>query len=159
MLKGFLGKETSKLVEKGIRLKPIGRIDAIPEGARAALARAEEETAGCDRMTLCLALNYGAQDEIADAARGLAREAVTGEREPEAIDRADVERHLYTRGLPPVDLLIRAGGEFRVSNFLLWQISYAELYFTRVYWPAFGKKDLVEAFAEYARRERRFGRV
>jgi undecaprenyl diphosphate synthase len=157
MLAEFLDRETATLVEKGIRLRSIGRAERLPRPAREALRRAEAAAAGGDRMTLCLALSYAAQDEIVDAARALAREAVSGEIRPEAIDRAAVERRLHTVGLPPVDLLVRTGGEMRVSNFLLWQISYAELYFSRVWWPEFGGAHLARALEAFDRRERRFG--
>jgi undecaprenyl diphosphate synthase len=159
LLVRFLESETPELVEKGIRLRAIGRTGDLPPNVREALGRSEAATAGGAGMTLCLALNYGAQDELVDAARELAREALGRKLLPDDIDREGIERHLYTRDLPPVDLLIRTGGEVRVSNFLLWQISYAELYFSPVYWPSFGREQLLEAFAEFARRERRFGRA
>ncbi len=157
LLVHFLKSETPEMVEQSIRLKTVGRTEALPTDVRRAIKRSEAETAGGERMTLCLALNYGAQDELVDAARGLAREVLEGKLRPDDIDRAGMERHLYTRDLPPVDLLIRTAGEVRVSNFLLWQISYAELYFTPVCWPDFGREQLIEAFAEFAGRERRFG--
>ncbi len=157
LLKRFLRKETPRLVRNGIALRAIGRTGQLPAAARRELERAREATAGGERMTLCLALNYGAQDEIVDAARSLAREAAEGELAPDAIDRSALARHLSAGELPPVDLLIRTGGEFRVSNFMLWQISYAELVFSPACWPDFDRKHLLEAFDEYARRERRFG--
>jgi len=129
----------------------------LPAEAGRALARAIGETAAGGGMALVLAVNYGGQDEIVDAARRLAREAREGRIDPGRIDRADVERSLHTAGLPPVDLLIRTGGDMRISNFLLWQISYAELYFTRTYWPDFSRDHLVRALESFARRERRFG--
>jgi undecaprenyl diphosphate synthase len=157
MLGRFLKKETPGLIKNGIRLRTIGRRDRMPDATRRELEKSEAATAEGGRMTLCLALDYGAQDELASAARALAEEAVAGPLRPEDIDREAVEGHLYTRGLPPVELLIRTGGELRVSNFLLWQISYAELYFSPVYWPDFGREQLAEAVAEFGRRERRFG--
>ena len=157
LLETFIRKETPELLENRIRLRSIGRLDEIPKKALLALRRAEAETADCDRMTLVLALNYGARDEIVDSARSLATEAVFGRIVPADIGREDIERSLYTAGLPPVDLLVRTGGDFRLSNFLLWQVSYAELYFTPVNWPDFRRGNLEEAVGEFARRERRFG--
>ncbi len=157
LLRTFIRRETPTLLENRIRLRSIGRLNELPKGALDALRKAEGETAHCDRMTLVLALNYGSRDEIVDAARSLAREALSGRIAPADIGPEDLERGLYTAGLPRVDLLVRTGGEFRLSNFLLWQLSYAELYFTPVYWPDFGRRHLEEAIAEFARRERRFG--
>jgi undecaprenyl diphosphate synthase len=157
MLVRYLDRETPELAREGIRLAAIGRLEGLPAEVREALDRAKDSTAAGKRMTLVLALNYGAQDEIVDAARALAGEAARGLVRPEAIDRPDVERSLYTSDLPPVDLMIRTGGEHRVSNFLLWQISYAELYFSRAYWPDFGREHLARALSAYASRERRFG--
>ena len=157
MLQRFIKKETPGLIENGIRLRAIGRRDRMPAATVSEIERSEAATADGGRMTLCLALDYGAQDELASAARELAEAASAGSVRPEDIDREAVEGHLYTRGMPPVELLIRTGGEFRVSNFLLWQISYAELYFSPLYWPDFGREELAEAVAEFGRRERRFG--
>lgn len=157
LLRTFIRRETRTLLENRIRLRSIGRLDELPKGALDALRKAEGETASCDRMTLVLALNYGSHDEIVDAARSLARDAISGRIAPADIGPEELERGLYTAGLPPVDLFVRTGGEFRLSNFLLWQLSYAELYFTPVYWPDFGRRHLEEAIAEFARRERRFG--
>jgi undecaprenyl diphosphate synthase len=157
LLVEFLHEKTPELVENGMRLKALGRLGELPADARRALEEAERETSAGGRMTLGLAIAYGGQDEIVDSARQLARLAAGGKLSPDDIDRDAVAGHLYTAGLPPVDLLIRTGGERRVSNFLLWQISYAELYFTDVRWPEFTRERLEEALAEYARRERRFG--
>ncbi|MHC5053242.1 MAG: polyprenyl diphosphate synthase [Planctomycetota bacterium] len=157
LLKRFLKKETPGLVRNDIRLRAIGRRDRMPAATLRELKKSEAATADGGRMTLCLAIDYGAQDEIVVAARTLAARAAEGALRPEAIDREALEGHLYTGEMPPVDLLIRTGGEFRISNFLLWQISYAELYFTPLYWPDFGKKGFLEAVAEFGRRERRFG--
>jgi len=157
MLRRFLTKETPGLIENGIRLRAIGRRDRMPAATLSELEKSEAATAGGERMTLCLAIDYGAQDELALAARELAEAAAAGSLRPEDIDREAVEGHLYTSGLPPVELLVRTGGERRVSNFLLWQISYAELYFSPLHWPDFGGEDLAEAVAEFGRRERRFG--
>jgi undecaprenyl diphosphate synthase len=157
LLLRFLKKETPNLVKNGIRLKAIGRRDRMPASTLKGLEECEATTAPGERMTLCLAIDYGAQDEITGAARALAERVADGTLLPKDIDRAALEGHLCTGGMPPVDLLIRTGGEIRISNFLLWQISYAELYFTPLYWPDFGKGELLEAIEEFGRRERRFG--
>ena len=157
LLQRFLKKETPALVKNGIGFRAIGRRDRMPAGTVREIERTEAATADGGRMMLCLAIDYGARDEIVDAARALAGRAAEGTLRPEDIDREALEGHLYTGGMPPVDLLIRTGGEYRVSNFLLWQISYAELYFTPVYWPDFGEEEFLEAVAEYSRRKRRFG--
>lgn len=159
LLIGFLDRRTHELAEHGVRLKWIGRRERLPGEVVAALERAESATSSCTKMTLCLALNYGGQDELVDAARAIARDAISGVLRPEDIDRETIEKRLYTAGLPPVDLLIRTGGEQRVSNFLLWQISYAELYFSRVYWPDFTRAHFVRALEAFAERERRFGGI
>jgi undecaprenyl diphosphate synthase len=157
LLKYFLKRETPDLAERGVRLRAIGRTRELARDVQEAIRRAENATSAGAGMVLCLAINYGAQDELVDAARALASEARDGMIRPEAIGRSDVERCLHTSGLPPVDLLIRTGGELRVSNFLLWQLSYAELYFTPVCWPAFGRTEFGEALAEFQRRQRRYG--
>ena len=157
LLQRFLKKETPALVKNGIGFRAIGRRDRMPAGTVREIERTEAATADGGRMILCLAIDYGARDEIVDAARALAGRAAEGTLRPEDIDREALEGHLYTGGMPPVDLLIRTGGEYRVSNFLLWQISYAELYFTPVYWPDFREEEFLEAVAEYSRRKRRFG--
>jgi undecaprenyl diphosphate synthase len=117
------------------------------------------ETAANTGLTLVLALNYGGRDEIVDAVRGLAREVRAGALDPEGIDEAAVARALYTDGMPDPDLLIRTSGEMRISNFLLWQIAYTELWVTPTLWPDFGARDLYVAVADFQRRDRRFGRV
>jgi len=157
LLGQFLKKETPELVKNGIRLRAIGRRDRMPVAVREGLETSEAATADGGRMTLFLAIDYGARDEILGAVRALAERVAEGSLRPKDIDLEALEGHLYTGGMPPVDLMIRTGGEVRVSNFLLWQISYAELYFVPLYWPNFGKKELIEALAEYGRRERRFG--
>ncbi len=119
----------------------------------------ERATAHATGLTLCLALNYGSRTEIADAARALAREVAAGRRDPESIDEAAMAGHLYTAGIPDPDLLVRTAGEMRVSNYLLWQISYAELHVTEVLWPDFTLAHLHGALADFACRERRFGGV
>ena len=156
-LDNFLGRQLEELNKNNIRLRVIGRGDPIPRQLQEKLSRAEEQTRNNTRMTVVLALNYGGRQEIADAARGLAEDVLKGKVKIKEIDDELLSRYLYTAGLPDPDLLIRTSGQMRISNFLLWQISYAELYFPEKYWPSFRKKDLEEAIEEYQRRERRFG--
>ncbi|MBL8745766.1 MAG: isoprenyl transferase [Phycisphaerae bacterium] len=153
----YMSGEREHLVRENIRLKQIGRRDGLPKEALAALDETVRATARCTGPTLCLAVNYGSRAEMVDAVRSLAREARDGRIEPETIDEAMISAHLDTAGLPDPDLLIRTAGEMRISNFLLWQISYAELWVTPAYWPDFGAEHLREAVRAYAERERRFG--
>ena len=159
LLDEFVRGETPTLLANQIRLRAIGRLEELPPGVTANLRRAIERTAHFERMTLTLALSYGGRQEIVDAARRLARLVQRGELSPEDIDEARVAQQLYAPDLPDPDLLIRTSGEQRLSNFLLWQSSYTELYVTPTLWPDFSKEDLIGAIAEYERRERRFGRV
>ncbi|MEZ6244110.1 MAG: isoprenyl transferase [Phycisphaerales bacterium] len=149
--------EREKLVRENIRVKVLGRVHELPEEAREAIGRLEQATEVCTGPTLCLALNYGSRAEMLDAIRSIARDVRDGEVEPGAIDEATVGGRLYTAGLPDPDLLIRTAGEMRVSNFLLWQISYAELYVTETLWPDFDGRSVCEAVRAYASRRRRFG--
>ena len=158
-LRRFLVERRAELIENGIRLRGIGRRDRLPARVREALAETEEATREGARLTLLVAVNYGARAEIVDACRELARRAAAGQLRPEDIDEGRLSQYLYTRDVPDPDLLIRTGGEMRLSNFLLWQLSYAELYVTEVLWPDFRKESFLEALTEYAYRERRFGRV
>lgn len=151
--------EAAELAEKGIRVKVIGDREAMPANVAEQLSWIEEKTAGGERMTVLLAINYGARNEITRAARMIASEVAQGRRSPEEVTGEDISKHLYTADYPDPDLLIRTGGEYRLSNFLLWQAAYAELYFTDTYWPDFGAEQLDRAIEEYARRERRFGKI
>jgi undecaprenyl diphosphate synthase len=144
-------------MQQRIRVAVIGRRDGLPESTLAELDRTVAMTAVNGGMRLCLAVNYGARAEIVEAARRLAREARDGTVEPEAIDEDAVAARLDTAGMPDPDLLVRTAGEMRVSNFLLWQISYAELWVTETLWPDFEESDLDAAIAAYAARTRRFG--
>jgi undecaprenyl diphosphate synthase len=155
----YLEGEEEELKQKGIRFRVLGRREGIPPPVLEAIDRVTEVTAGGTRGTLCLAINYGARAEITDAARWLAREVKAGRMQPDQIDENTFSGCLYTAGLPDPDLLIRTAGEMRVSNYLLWQISYAELHVTSVYWPDFGAKELHAAVRDYAGRTRRFGGV
>jgi undecaprenyl diphosphate synthase len=153
----FLGRELPGMEKNGIRFRTIGDIAALPESVRTKIAEVVEKTRANAQCTLVLALNYGARQEITMAARSLARAAVSGELRVDDIDEQCFARSLYTAGLPDVDLLIRTSGEIRLSNFLLWQLSYAELYFCERCWPDFDAAALGEAIAEFGSRRRRFG--
>lgn len=150
---------TEKLGKEGVRLTAIGRLDDLPADVRQELARAQAATAANTGLTVVLALSYGGRVEITEACRRIAAEAAAGKLRPEEIDEAVVSSHLYTAGMPDPDLLIRTSGEMRVSNFLLWQISYAEMVILPVLWPDFRAKHLREAVDEFNRRQRRFGGV
>lgn len=158
LLHVFLKKEMPNLHSNQVRLRAIGRIDQLADRALKSLNHAIAETAHYNRMTLTLALSYGGRQEIVDAARTLAQKVKDGTLLPEQIDEQQVTQALYFPDLPDPDLLIRTSGEQRLSNFMLWQSSYSELYVTPVLWPDFSKSDLLDAIAEYERRERRFGR-
>ncbi len=151
--------ETPDMQRQGIRLRTIGDRSRFSEKVQAHLAQAEELTAGGDKLTLTLALNYSSRDEITRAVRKLAARAAAGQLAPEAIDEATIGRTLDTAADPDPDLVIRTSGERRLSNFLLWQASYAELWFPEVLWPDFTEEEFDRAMEEYARRERRFGLV
>jgi len=153
----YLIKEREEIMENGIRLMQIGRRAGLPPEVLRELDRSVEMSRENRRMTLCLALNYSSRSEIVDAIRLLAARVAAGELRPEDIDEPTVSASLYTANLPDPDLLIRTSGEMRVSNFLLWQISYAELHVTPVYWPDFHAEAFDAALRDYAARSRRFG--
>lgn len=157
LLAHFLREKTPTLMRNNIRLKVIGHLERLPARNRRQLAESIDLTAKNDGLTLVVALSYGSREEIVDAARSLMRKAKAGEIDPAALDVETFGRHLYTAGIPDPDLLIRTSGEFRISNFLLWQISYAEIVITDVLWPDFRRPHLETAIAEYQRRHRRFG--
>ena len=158
LLETFLGREKSNLIKNGVRLRAIGRIDALPERARAALGDVMAATAHFTEHTLVLALNYGARTEVLDAARAFAAAVVAGTAKLQDADTWEgFSRHLYTADIPDPDLVIRTSGELRLSNFLLVQAAYAEFVFTPVLWPDFGARELEAAVNEYRRRERRYG--
>ncbi len=154
-----LVSERRELVDTEIRLTAIGRLDKLPPRARQRLDALMEDTADLTGMTLCLALSYGGREELADAARELATQVEHGELDPSAIDEACVSDALPSMALGAVDLLIRTGGEQRISNFLIWGGAYAEFYFTEELWPDFDASSLYRAIADFQQRERRFGRV
>lgn len=149
--------EKAELLRSGVRVRVIGRREGVPVDVLAALDALVAETAGCTGLTLCLAINYGSRDEIVDAVRAIAARVSRDELRPAEIDETTVSAHLNTAGLPDPDLLIRTGGEMRLSNYLLWQLSYAELYITDEHWPAFDRASLHAAIRAFAARKRRFG--
>ncbi|MBI2132319.1 MAG: di-trans,poly-cis-decaprenylcistransferase, partial [Candidatus Tectomicrobia bacterium] len=157
ILAEYLERELRRMLREGIRFNAIGHLEDLPPFAQKMAVDAMRDTAAQEGMVLTLALSYGARREIADAARALAREAAAGKLDPEDIEEADLARHLYTAGLPELDLLIRTSGELRLSNYLLWQAAYAELYFTDLYWPDFGEQELEAAVLDFQSRVRKFG--
>lgn len=159
ILKRFLSSEVEEMMEGNVRFNAIGELDLLPEDVREKIAVARERTAGNTGMCLNLALSYGSRMEILSMVRGIAKRAADGTIAPESITEEDIAESLYTRGLPDPDLLIRTSGEQRISNFLLWQIAYAEIAFTDTLWPDFTGEELIEILADYQSRHRRFGKV
>ncbi|HEU4438772.1 MAG TPA: isoprenyl transferase [Methylomirabilota bacterium] len=159
LLERSIERELPELMERNVRFRAIGRPDGVPPRVAAGIRRLMETTAGNTGLTLLMAFNYGGRDEMVDAVRALAREVERGALRPEEIDEARVARALYTEGIPDPDLLIRTSGEQRLSNFLLWQIAYTELWMTPTLWPDFGAREFYVAVAEFQQRNRRFGRV
>jgi len=155
----YLVKEREEIMENGVRLVQLGRREGLPEPVLRELAITRDVSRNNTGLTLCLAINYGARHEIVDAVRSIARRVQAGELAPDQIEESTISDSLDTAGIPDPDLLIRTAGEMRVSNFLLWQISYAELYVTDVLWPDFRKEHLNEAVRAYAARDRRFGGI
>jgi undecaprenyl diphosphate synthase len=149
--------ESAELQKQGVRMLVIGNRGQLSEKVNLHLDRIETETAAGDKLTVILAVNYSSRSEIARAARLLAEKVAGGEIAPREITEDSIEENLYTHGIPHPDMVIRTGGEQRLSNFLLWQAAYAELYFTPIMWPDFGEDNFAEALTEYGRRERRFG--
>lgn len=157
LLERFLAEKVAEMNRNGVRLATIGRIADLPDAVRRRLERAMDETAHNSRLVLTLALNYGGRDEIVEAARSLATSAQAGEIRPGDITQELFASRLNTHGMPDPDLLIRTSGEMRLSNFLLWQLSYTEIHVTQKLWPDFGEGDLFAAIADYASRDRRYG--
>jgi undecaprenyl diphosphate synthase len=157
LLKEYLKAEVPLLIENNVQLRYIGRLHELPGDVQQALEEARLATNGGTGLVLTLALNYGARDEIVDAARLLAEQVKSGKIAAAAITEEAIARHLYTREMPDPDLVIRSSGEMRISNFLLWQIAYSEIYVTEKLWPDFNGADLIESIAEYQKRERRYG--
>jgi undecaprenyl diphosphate synthase len=157
LLVQFAMSEEAELRANGVRVRAIGRIDRLPAHQRRALSELEHKTSGNDRLVLNIAINYSARAEMADAARAIAAEVKSGTLDPENVTEDVIAAHLYTAAIPDPDILIRTGGELRLSNFLLWQVAYTEIYVTERYWPDFGRDDLIGAVAAYQKRARRFG--
>jgi undecaprenyl diphosphate synthase len=157
LLRVFMRRERQTLMDNGVRLRCIGRLDRLPALALRTLRETEALTAGNDGMLLRLALSYGSRSEIADAARRMAEEASTGTLDPASIDDETLRAYLYDPETPDPDLVIRTAGEMRVSNFLLWQLSYAELYTTPCCWPDFRREELLKAMTDFAGRRRKYG--
>jgi len=153
----YLNKELQRMKNEKIRFNTIGHIEELPTEIQRLLARAKEYTKECDGMTLTLALNYGGRQEILDAVQQIAKKIHSGDLRLEDIDYSVFENFLHTNSLPELDLLIRTSGELRISNFLLYQIAYTELHYTKVLWPEFKENDLLNAIIDYQARERRYG--
>ena len=152
-------QQTPDLIKNNVRLTTIGNMERMPEFAANRLRKCMEDTGHCTGLVLCLALSYSSRWEIVEACREMASKCASGVMAPEDIDDEMFSRHLATRDMPDPDLLIRTGGDLRVSNYLLWQIAYSELYFTPKYWPDFTKEDFVDAIADFQARERRYGKT
>ncbi len=159
LLVNSLKKEFKRLIKNNIRLQSIGNMDGLPNPVKEELSYVIEKTKNNTGMVLTLALNYGAKEELTAAVKAIAFKVKNSIISPEKVDQSTIIEHLYTRNLPAVDLLIRTSGEERISNFLLWHIAYAELYFTKTLWPDFKKEDLHKALVDYTKRERRFGKT
>lgn len=152
-----LERELDSLQRLGIRVRVIGREEAIPSETMSAFRRTESNTESNSRLTFVVALNYGGRRELADAARVIAADVAAGRLDPADVDEDAIAARLYTAGIPDPDLVIRTSGEMRVSNFLLWQIAYSELWVTATLWPDFSRHDLLRAVVDFQRRDRRFG--
>ena len=159
LLVSSLKKEIKTLQSNNIRLNAIGNLTNLPSGVQKELQEVIEKTSENTRMTLTLALSYGSREELIQVVKKIAHKVKNNIISEEAIDESIINQHLYTHNLPDVDLVIRTSGEHRISNFLLWQIAYAEFYFTEVLWPDFSENHLYEAIISYQKRERRFGKT
>lgn len=159
LLRRFLKSELDEMLENGIRLQAIGRIAKLDANTRKTLAKTIEQTSRNKDMVLTLALSYGGRQELLDAFRSLASQLEKGKISSEQITEEAISRSLYTAHMPDPDLLIRTSGEYRISNFLLWQIAYTEIYVTPTLWPDFRKDEFLRAIEDYGRRERRFGAI
>ena len=157
LLQQYVVEERSEIMKQNIRFNIIGRRDGLSDGVLNEVQKTIDLSQSNDGMQLNLALNYGSRAEIVDAVQKISNDAVQGNLSPDEIDEELISKYLYTAGFPDPDLLIRTAGEMRVSNFLLWQISYSELWVTQKYWPEFNRDDLVQAFQDFASRSRRYG--
>lgn len=159
LLRKYLDESCEKLAQKNARLRFLGRLDVLPADILEKIARIDRISAEQTGIIVNVCINYGGRADIVDAARAFAARCAAGETDASALDEAAFSSYLYTKDVPDPDLLIRTGGEWRISNFLLWQAAYAELYFTKTLWPDFGTAELDAAIAWYAQRKRRFGRA
>jgi len=159
LLVNTIHKETKTLNKNKIRLSAIGNLQSLPKHCQEELQDAMKSTASNDKMTLNLALSYSSTWEITNAVKNISAKVLNKEMTPDEINQDTISQHLCTNGIPDPELLIRTSGEYRISNFLLWQIAYAELYFTDILWPDFRKENLFQAILDYQRRERRFGKT
>lgn len=159
LLRKYLDESCETLAQKNARLRFLGRLDVLPDDIREKIARIDRISAAQTGIIVNVCINYGGRADIIDAARAFAAQCAARETDPAALDEAAFSSYLYTKGVPDPDLLIRTGGEMRISNFLLWQSAYAELYFTDALWPDFDKSELNQAIAWFAQRKRRFGRA
>lgn len=159
VLQAYADKERRSLADAGVEVRVLGEIERLDPLSRAAVRRIQDGTRGGRKLRLNLMISYGGREEIARAARRIATRVEAGQLRPDAVDAAVFADELFTRSLPDPDLLIRTSGEYRISNFMLWQLAYTELYVTSVHWPDFTREDLFAAILDYQRRERRFGRV
>ncbi len=159
LLQRYVAKERDELVRQGVEVRVFGDLQRLPSGPRNAVDMIQDTTAGGKNLRLNLMISYGSRAEITRAVRLIAEAVKRGELDPADINEALISSHLYTAGLPDPDLLIRTSGEQRISNFMLWQLAYTELYITPTLWPDFRRADLLAAIHEYQKRERRFGRV
>jgi undecaprenyl diphosphate synthase len=159
LLQHYARREREELRRQGVEVHVLGELDRVDDATRRAVDAIVEETRGGSALRLNLMISYGGREELIRSARLLSERVRRGEIDPEDIDEELLEDTLFTRELPPPDLLIRTSGEYRISNFMLWQLAYTELHITPVYWPDFGREHLFEAVVDYQRRERRFGRV
>lgn len=157
LLRHYIKADLRDLVKRGVRIRVIGEREGLAPDIIELIERAERESAACDKYFLTIAFNYGSRQELIAAIKSIAARVAAGEIKAEDIDEALVAQHLYTAGLPELDLLIRTSGEHRLSNFLLWQSAYTELYFDETLWPDYGRRNLAQAIRAFAARERRFG--
>ena len=157
LLKAYVKRDLRRLTDEGVKIRILGTREGLPPDIDELVRTAEAKTANNDKFNLCIAFNYGGREELVRAARAIARDAIESGAGPEAIDEDAFERHLDTSGLPDPDIVIRTSGEYRLSNFLIWQAAYAELIFMDVLWPDFGRSHLLEAVEIFRTRERRFG--
>ena len=157
LLRRFLKNELDEMLENGIRFQSIGRIDKLPKNIQKVLQESIEKTSKCQDMVLTLALSYGSRQEMSHAIQKIAKRIESGNLTPDKITEQTIADSLYTAGMPDPDLLIRTSAEYRLSNFLLWQMAYTEFYFTPTLWPDFRREEYLRAIEEYQKRERRFG--